>query len=75
MSKTSGITTRATPPASRFAGYGLRIAAFPLPMRFKLPGAALDLLSHMFLFGLPIAMAARRAMDGGSSVGGSTGRA
>jgi uncharacterized membrane protein YagU involved in acid resistance len=43
----------------------LPLSAFPLPLGFKLPGAALDLLSHMFLFGLPIAMAARRAMVAG----------
>lgn len=41
----------------------LPLSAFPLPVSFKLPGAALDLLSHIFLFGLPIAMAARRAMS------------
>lgn len=39
----------------------LPLSAFPLPVSFKLPGAALDLLSHMFLFGMPIALAARRA--------------
>jgi len=44
----------------------LPLSAFPLPVSFRLPGAALDLLSHMFLFGLPIAMAARRAIGVGS---------
>ncbi len=44
----------------------LPLSAFPLPVSFKLSGAALDLLSHMFLFGLPIAMAARKAINAGS---------
>ena len=39
----------------------LPISAFPYPMSLKLDSAGPDLLSHMFLFGLPIALAAARA--------------
>jgi uncharacterized membrane protein YagU involved in acid resistance len=39
----------------------LPISAFPHPMSFKPLATALDLLSHMFLFGVPIALAARKA--------------
>lgn len=40
----------------------LPLSAFPHPVTFKQPGATLDLLSHMFLFGVPIARAAATAM-------------
>jgi uncharacterized membrane protein YagU involved in acid resistance len=40
----------------------LPLSAFPHPVRFELLSAGLDLLSHMFLFGLPIALAARKAL-------------
>ena len=39
----------------------LPVSAFPHPMSFKPLATALDLLSHMFLFGVPIALAARKA--------------
>lgn len=39
----------------------LPVSAFPYPVSFKLDSAGPDLLSHMFLFGLPIALAAARA--------------
>jgi uncharacterized membrane protein YagU involved in acid resistance len=39
----------------------LPLSAFPHPVRFRLLASVLDLLSHMFLFGLPIALAARKA--------------
>jgi uncharacterized membrane protein YagU involved in acid resistance len=38
----------------------LPISAFPHPVTFRPLAATLDLLSHMLLFGVPIAMAARR---------------
>jgi hypothetical protein len=37
----------------------LPLSAFPHPVRLMTLSAGLDLLSHMFLFGLPIAWAAR----------------
>ena len=37
----------------------LPLSAYPMPVRFTMPGAFYDLLSHMFLFGLPIALANR----------------
>ena len=40
----------------------LPLSAFPHPVSFKPLAASLDLLSHMFLFGVPIALAAARAM-------------
>ena len=40
----------------------LPLSAFPYPVSFKLDSAGPDLLSHMFLFGLPIALAAARAL-------------
>jgi hypothetical protein len=40
----------------------LPLSAFPYPVSFKLESAGPDLLSHMFLFGLPIALAAARAI-------------
>ncbi len=39
----------------------LPVSAFPYPVSFSQPGATLDLLSHMFFFGLPIALAAAKA--------------
>lgn len=42
----------------------LPLSAFPFPMSFKPLATALDLLSHMFLFGVPIAWATRRARGG-----------
>lgn len=43
----------------------LPASAFPFPVSFSQPGATLDLLSHMFLFGLPIAFAAAKALRPG----------
>lgn len=40
----------------------LPLSAFPFPVTFKPLATLLDLLSHMFLFGVPIALAARAAM-------------
>jgi hypothetical protein len=42
----------------------LPLSAFPHPVSFKPLGTSLDLLSHMFLFGVPIALAARKAASG-----------
>lgn len=39
----------------------LPLSAFPYPVTFRPLATALDGLSHMFLFGLPIALAARKA--------------
>jgi len=39
----------------------LPLSAYPFPVRFKPLSTVLDLLSHMFLFGLPIALAARKS--------------
>jgi len=39
----------------------LPLSAFPFPVHFKPLSTALDLLSHMFLFGVPIALATRKA--------------
>ena len=39
----------------------LPYSAFPFPVHFRPLGTVLDLLSHMFLFGVPIALAARKA--------------
>jgi uncharacterized membrane protein YagU involved in acid resistance len=38
----------------------LPLSAFPHPISFKPPATVLDLLSHMLLFGVPIAFAARK---------------
>ena len=38
----------------------LPLSAFPHPVSFKPLATTLDLLSHMFLFGAPIALAARK---------------
>ena len=42
----------------------LPLSAFPYPVSFKPLATILDLLSHTFLFGVPIALAARRAYAG-----------
>jgi len=42
----------------------LPLSAFPYPVTFKPLPSILDLLSHTFLFGVPIALAARRAYPG-----------
>jgi uncharacterized membrane protein YagU involved in acid resistance len=39
----------------------LPLSAFPYPVTFKPLATMLDLLSHTFLFGVPIALATRRA--------------
>lgn len=44
----------------------LPLSAFPYPVSFSQPGATYDLLSHMFLFGLPIALAAAKAVRAGA---------
>jgi uncharacterized membrane protein YagU involved in acid resistance len=41
----------------------LPLSAFPHPVSFKPLAAGLDLLSHMFLFGLPIALATAKAIS------------
>jgi uncharacterized membrane protein YagU involved in acid resistance len=41
----------------------LPLSAFPHPVTFRPLAATLDLLSHMFLFGLPIALAAAKAIN------------
>jgi hypothetical protein len=38
----------------------LPLSAFPHPIVFRPLGSSLDLMSHMFLFGLPIALASTR---------------
>jgi hypothetical protein len=43
----------------------LPLSAFPYPVSFSQPGATLDLLSHLFFFGLPIAFAAAKAAPAG----------
>ena len=40
----------------------LPLSAFPFPVRFRPLATFLDLLSHMFLFGVPIALAIRKAI-------------
>jgi uncharacterized membrane protein YagU involved in acid resistance len=42
----------------------LPLSAFPHPITFKPLATSLDLLSHAFLFGIPIALAGRRALVG-----------
>ena len=44
----------------------LPLSAFPYPVSFKPLGTVLDLLSHTLLFGVPIALATRRAHVGAS---------
>jgi uncharacterized membrane protein YagU involved in acid resistance len=38
----------------------LPLSAYPRPVSFNMPSSFYDLLSHMFLFGVPIALAYRR---------------
>jgi uncharacterized membrane protein YagU involved in acid resistance len=38
----------------------LPLSAYPRPVSFNMPASLYDLLSHMFLFGVPIALAYRR---------------
>jgi uncharacterized membrane protein YagU involved in acid resistance len=45
----------------------LPVSAFPYPVTFKPLATTLDLLSHAFLFGLPIAWAVRKALLGAAS--------
>jgi uncharacterized membrane protein YagU involved in acid resistance len=45
----------------------LPLSAFPYPVTFKPLATALDLLSHMLLFGIPIAVATHRAVAGSSN--------
>ncbi len=40
----------------------LPLSAFPFPVKFPPLGTVLDVLSHAFLFGLPIAWCARKAV-------------
>ena len=40
----------------------LPLSAFPYPVTFKPLATVLDLLSHMLLFGIPIALAIRGAV-------------
>lgn len=40
----------------------LPLSAYPYPLVFRPLGWGLDLLSHMFFFGLPIALAAAKAL-------------
>jgi hypothetical protein len=46
----------------------LPLSAFPYPVSFKPVATFLDLLSHMFLFGLPIALAVRRVAPRGPAI-------
>lgn len=41
----------------------LPLSAFPFPVKFKLLNSSLDLLSHMFFFGMPIAIAASKTFS------------
>jgi uncharacterized membrane protein YagU involved in acid resistance len=45
----------------------LPLSAYPHPVTFKPLATALDLLSHMFLFGMPIALVVSRAILGRGS--------
>ena len=45
----------------------LPLSAFPYPVRFKPLATALDLLSHAFLFGVPIAWAISKTLRGVSA--------
>jgi uncharacterized membrane protein YagU involved in acid resistance len=47
----------------------LPASAFPFPVHFKPLATVLDLLSHMFLFGVPIALAIRKAGVGERAAG------
>ena len=48
----------------------LPLSAYPRPVTFKPLSTALDLGSHVFLFALPIVVAARRALRAATAVGG-----
>ncbi|MEQ1512261.1 MAG: hypothetical protein ABL934_06220 [Lysobacteraceae bacterium] len=41
----------------------LPLSAFPFAVKFRPLASILDLLSHIFFFGVPIALAARRALQ------------
>jgi hypothetical protein len=43
----------------------LPLSAFPFPVTFQPLGSTLDLLSHLFLFGFPIALAASKTFAAG----------
>lgn len=43
-------------------------SAFPHPVNFRPLATTLDLLSHIFLFGIPIALAAREASPRGPTI-------
>ncbi len=45
----------------------LPLSAFPYPVTFKPVATALDVLSHMLLFGVPIALAIRKAVVGAAA--------
>ena len=45
----------------------LPLSAFPYPVTFKPVATVLDLLSHMLLFGVPIALAIRKAVAGAAA--------
>jgi uncharacterized membrane protein YagU involved in acid resistance len=47
----------------------LPLSAFPYPVTFKPVATVLDLLSHMLLFGVPIALAVRKAVVSGAGIG------
>jgi uncharacterized membrane protein YagU involved in acid resistance len=49
----------------------LPLSAFPGPVNFAPLATVLDLLSHMLLFGVPIALAIHRAVPGNSRQNGS----
>jgi uncharacterized membrane protein YagU involved in acid resistance len=46
----------------------LPLSAFPYPVTFKPVATILDLLSHTILFGVPIALAIRKAVVGASTM-------
>ena len=46
----------------------LPLSAFPYPVTFKPLATTLDLLSHTLLFGVPIALAIRKAVVGASTL-------
>lgn len=48
----------------------LPLSAFPYPVTFKPLATVLDLLSHMLLFGLPIALAVSKAVRAPPQIGG-----
>jgi uncharacterized membrane protein YagU involved in acid resistance len=50
----------------------LPLSAFPYPVTFKPLATTLDLVSHALLFGLPIALAVRKALAGATSLLGTS---